>query len=48
MANSSELLKFLETKKHIIWDWNGTILNDVDLSIRTINKLLTTHNLDLI
>jgi phosphoglycolate phosphatase len=29
----------------IIWDWNGTLLNDIDLSIATANKLLTRRNL---
>lgn len=24
----------------LVWDWNGTLLNDVDASILTINKLL--------
>lgn len=25
--------------KHVIWDWNGTILDDVDLCVRVINRL---------
>jgi phosphoglycolate phosphatase len=25
---------------HIIWDWNGTLLDDVDLCIRIINRIL--------
>ena len=32
----------------IIWDWNGTLLNDIDLCISTINTLLQKRNLDLI
>lgn len=32
----------------IIWDWNGTLLNDLDLCISTINKLLTKRNLPLL
>lgn len=35
----------IEKYKHIIWDWNGTILNDVDLSLNLINGLLTMYNL---
>lgn len=31
--------------KHIIWDWNGTILNDVELSIELVNELLVQQNL---
>lgn len=39
------LLKELINKKHIIWDWNGTILNDVQYAVETINTLLHNHNL---
>lgn len=28
----------------IIWDWNGTLLNDVDICIDVINKLLLERN----
>jgi phosphoglycolate phosphatase len=35
----------IKNYKHIIWDWNGTILNDVDLSVELINWLLKEHNL---
>lgn len=28
----------------IIWDWNGTLLNDVDLCIEIANELLKGHN----
>lgn len=29
----------------IIWDWNGTLLNDIDLCIEIINRLLQKRNL---
>jgi len=29
----------------IIWDWNGTLLNDVDYSVAQINKVLTKYKL---
>lgn len=35
-------------EKLIIWDWNGTILNDVDACIRSVNILLEKRNLDTI
>jgi phosphoglycolate phosphatase len=38
----------IEKYKHIIWDWNGTILNDVDLSVSLINELLTDYGLKTI
>jgi len=31
----------------IIWDWNGTLLNDIDLCINSINSLLKDRNLPL-
>ena len=29
----------------IIWDWNGTLLNDVEVAINSINELLLDRNL---
>ena len=29
----------------IIWDWNGTLLNDVDIAVESINHLLYDRNL---
>lgn len=31
--------------KHIIWDWNGTIFNDVKMSVSVVNNLLVKRNL---
>ncbi|MCX8010023.1 MAG: HAD family hydrolase, partial [Ignavibacteria bacterium] len=30
---------------HIIWDWNGTLFDDVDLCVENINWLLKKYNL---
>ena len=35
----------LEDKKHVIWDWNGTLLNDLNHAIVTVNRLLSEENL---
>lgn len=35
----------LEEKTHIIWDWNGTLLNDVDLCVKTISQVLRENGL---
>ncbi len=32
---------------HIIWDWNGTLLDDVDLCIDVVGKLLIQHDLPI-
>ncbi|MBN1819940.1 MAG: HAD family hydrolase [Prolixibacteraceae bacterium] len=34
--------------KNIIWDWNGTLLNDLDLCVGTINILLADRKLPLL
>ena len=31
--------------KHIIWDWNGTLLDDVDFCRKIINRILVENNL---
>jgi len=33
---------------HIIWDFNGTLINDVETSIKTINPLLIRRNMKTI
>jgi phosphoglycolate phosphatase len=33
---------------HIIWDWNGTLLDDQWLCIESINKLLSTRGLPIL
>lgn len=30
---------------HIIWDWNGTLFNDVDLCVSVVNNLLEKYSL---
>lgn len=37
-----------QNKQAIIWDWNGTLLDDVDECIRCINRLLQQRNLPLL
>lgn len=34
--------------KLIIWDWNGTLLNDVDACIETMNRMLNKRNMNLL
>ncbi|MBF0297572.1 MAG: HAD family hydrolase [Oligoflexia bacterium] len=40
-----EILDQIEKYQHIIWDWNGTILDDIDISIQTINEILPLYDL---
>jgi phosphoglycolate phosphatase len=32
--------------RYIIWDWNGTLLDDIDVCIQSMNAVLQKHNLD--
>lgn len=34
--------------KHIIWDWNGTLLDDLDVSMDALNSILTKEQLPLV
>ncbi|MFH1851442.1 MAG: HAD hydrolase-like protein [Candidatus Neomarinimicrobiota bacterium] len=34
--------------KHIIWDWNGTLLDDVELSLTAINVVLERYGLSVL
>ncbi|WP_460055733.1 HAD family hydrolase [Spirochaeta dissipatitropha] len=34
--------------KHIIWDWNGTLLDDAEISVSIMNSLLRQRDLSLI
>ncbi|MCB9248388.1 MAG: HAD family hydrolase [Ignavibacteriales bacterium] len=34
----------LKNYKHIIWDWNGTVLNDLDLCVDVANNLFSKKN----
>ena len=36
------------TKKAIIWDWNGTLLNDTDICVSCMNRLLEERGLELL
>lgn len=36
----------IEKYKHIIWDWNGTIINDVELCVELINGLLIVRGFE--
>jgi len=32
--------------KHIIWDWNGTLLNDMPLALHVMNEMLTRRGMN--
>jgi phosphoglycolate phosphatase len=38
----------MQKYKHIIWDWNGTLLNDAWLCVEVMNGMLRQRNLPLI
>lgn len=38
----------MQNKKLIIWDWNGTLLNDVDSCVNAMNIMLKRRNMNLL
>ena len=44
-SESSELFQGIQ---HIIWDWNGTLLNDLDLCLTAINDLLSKRGMNTV
>ncbi len=39
------LVTDLSSYKHVIWDWNGTLLNDIDACIAATSEILTSVGL---
>lgn len=40
-----KIKEHLEEKEHVIWDWNGTLLDDIDIAVEVIGTLLVEHGL---
>lgn len=38
-------MRSTESIKHIVWDWNGTLLDDVDVCVETLNTLLAERDM---
>ena len=47
MINPNKLQKF-STIDTIVWDWNGTLLDDVEICILAMNKMLSDRNMAII
>ena len=43
--DKTALLAHLARYKHLIWDWNGTLLDDVSISTDVIGEILRDHGL---
>lgn len=41
-----KLLDFIAPYQHIIWDWNGTLIDDHDVAVEATNSLLVENNLE--
>jgi len=39
------MIERINKYKHVIWDWNGTLINDVWLATEVMNKMLKKRNL---
>ncbi|MBI9035394.1 MAG: HAD family hydrolase [Bacteroidales bacterium] len=40
--------KFFKDINTIIWDWNGTLLNDTDICLEAINRMLSKRNIPIL
>jgi len=40
--------EFLLDAQHIVFDWNGTLIDDVDLAVRAVNRCCDLYGLDAI
>ena len=38
----------MKNQKLVIWDWNGTLLNDVDVCVEAMNVMLSKRKMRLI
>ena len=47
MSLAEKVRRAVGSKKHVVWDWNGTLLDDVDHAIQVGNELLASQNLPL-
>ncbi|USN46602.1 MAG: HAD family hydrolase [Pseudobdellovibrionaceae bacterium] len=43
--SSKQILEHVEPYEHIIWDWNGTLLNDAHIAVEVVGELLEEHGL---
>lgn len=44
----NKIRSYLEKKSHIIWDWNGTLLNDLELCVEVLGILMAEYGLSRI
>lgn len=42
---NQKILNLTAAYDHVIWDWNGTLVDDVHLAVEAINVLLVEHDL---
>ena len=40
--------KDMKRYKHIVWDWNGTLMDDLCLCLNIVNKMLLCRGLDVV
>ncbi len=40
MLKNTDFLNYLSDQEYLLWDWNGTLLNDTDLCVEIIDKAL--------
>lgn len=48
MALTQKILDYAQSFDHIIWDWNGTLMDDVEVAVASMNDLLLSHGMPTI
>ncbi len=45
---NDQILNHTQNYDHIIWDWNGTLMNDVEIAVASVNVMLVENELSAI
>lgn len=43
---NQKILEFAQDYDHVIWDWNGTLIDDTEIAVQALNAMLTEHQLN--
>ena len=43
---NQKILSHIQNYDHIIWDWNGTLMNDTEIAVEALNVMLAENNLN--
>lgn len=44
-AVNQKILEFVQPYEHVIWDWNGTLIDDTEIAVQAVNAMLSEHDI---